>query len=97
MDPETLAEGRRGYRVVGRVQGVGFRWWTRRMAGQLGIGGWVRNEADGSVVVHAIGPSDALVRFAEALHVGPSGARVDRLESIPPAGELRTGDFRIES
>ena len=41
----------RGYSVNGRVQGVGFRWWTRRTADRLGIAGSVRNLPDGSVEV----------------------------------------------
>jgi acylphosphatase len=97
MESEAQKEGRCGYRVVGRVQGVGFRWWARRQARELGLGGWVRNEADGSVVVHAVGPTDALDRLAAALHEGPSAARVQRVEAIPPAGPLTPGDFRVET
>ena len=41
--------GVRGYRVRGRVQGVGFRWWARGVAQDLGLGGTVKNLADGSV------------------------------------------------
>jgi acylphosphatase len=89
-------ERRRAFRVVGRVQGVGFRWWTRRTAVELGVGGWVRNEGDGSVVVHAVGSADSLGRLEEALRRGPMGGRVDQLESIPPAGALEMGDFLIE-
>jgi acylphosphatase len=88
---------RRAYRVVGRVQGVGFRWWTRRTAGELGVGGWVRNERDGSVVVHAVGRSDAVDRLAAALLDGPPGARVDQREEITPSDDLTVGDFRIET
>jgi acylphosphatase len=89
--------GRRAYRVVGRVQGVGFRWWTRRTAAELGVGGWVRNEVDGSVVVHATGTPDALQRLEQALGRGPLGARVDRLERIAPDAGLQVGDFKIEA
>ena len=46
----------RRIRVEGRVQGVGFRHWTRSEAEALGLAGWVRNEADGSVLVLAAGP-----------------------------------------
>lgn len=90
-------EGQRAFRVIGRVQGVGFRWWTRRTATDLGLHGWVRNERDGSVVVHAGGPVEALARLEEALLRGPTAARVDRLESILPAGPIRAGEFRIDS
>lgn len=96
MERDTAESGLCAYRVVGRVQGVGFRWWTRAKARELGVGGTVRNEADGSVVVHAIGPLDALARFAEALRAGPASARVDRLEPIAPAEGMRVEDFRVE-
>jgi len=93
---EEVEEVRRAYRVIGRVQGVGFRWWTRRTATALGVYGWVRNEVDGSVVVHAGGPADAVGRLEEALLGGPPASRVDRLEPISPAGAFRSGEFRIE-
>lgn len=96
MDSKPGAYARRAYRVVGRVQGVGFRWWTRRTASDLGLGGWVRNEPDGSVVVHAIGAADVLDELEDMLRRGPSGALVDRVETIRPEGDVRAGDFRIE-
>jgi len=88
---------RRAYRVVGRVQGVGFRWWTRRTATALGLGGWARNEADGSVVVHASGSSEALDRLEEALGRGPVGGRVDRLEAISPEPGIPVDTFEIKA
>ncbi|MGD2047023.1 MAG: acylphosphatase [Gemmatimonadota bacterium] len=94
-DGEEMA--RRAFRVVGRVQGVGFRWWTRRTAQELGLGGWVRNEVDGSVVVHGVGSAGALERLAEALEDGPASARVDTVQEITPGGALVTGEFRIEA
>jgi DNA ligase D-like protein (predicted 3'-phosphoesterase) len=62
--------------VTGAVQGVGFRDATRREAGRLGALGWVRNEGDGSVVVHAEGPPDAVAALVELLRRGPRGADV---------------------
>lgn len=87
---------RRAYRVRGRVQGVGFRWWTERTATRLGLGGWVRNEVDGSVVVHVVGAADDVDRFRDALLGGPVGSRVDSREEIPPQGVLTPGSFRVE-
>ena len=67
-------------RIRGRVQGVGFRYWTVRQARMLGLRGWVRNRADGSVEALAAGPQPALDAFITACHSGPRGARVDSLD-----------------
>lgn len=82
-------------RVAGRVQGVGFRIWTRDEARRLGLSGWVRNEADGSVMVLAAGSSAALAALVDRLRKGPSGSHVDGLvsEEINPA--TIGGEFSI--
>jgi acylphosphatase len=67
-------------RVSGRVQGVFFRQTTQERARELGVMGWVRNEDDGSVLVHAEGPREAIEALAEFLQVGPEKARVDAAE-----------------
>ena len=74
---------RRGWRVEGRVQGVGFRWFVRERARGLGVAGWVRNEADGSVRVQARGTPEALARLEEAVGVGPPSAEVRTVEEVP--------------
>jgi hypothetical protein len=48
------------------------------------------------VVVHAIGAADVLDELEDMLRRGPSGADVDRVETIRPEGDVRAGDFRIE-
>lgn len=48
---------------VGEVQGVGFRWTARRIATDLGLSGWVRNEPDGSVSMELQGPGSYLGQF----------------------------------
>ena len=70
----------RAVRVVvsGRVQGVAFRAFVLRRAGELGVTGWVRNRADGAVEAEAYGREPVLLRFVEALRVGPGHARVER-------------------
>jgi acylphosphatase len=78
--------------VVGRVQGVGFRWWTQRQAEQLGLTGWVRNADDERAVeVLAEGGSQKLDAFEQRLRRGPHGARVERVEARrePASGEYR--------
>lgn len=85
-----------GFRVTGRVQGVGFRWWTRSRATRLGLSGTVRNEPDGSVVVHARGPDDAVQALREWLAHGPPGARVDDLADLPYSADgSDEGEFVI--
>ena len=76
-------------RVEGRVQGVFFRASTRDKARSLGLGGWVRNLADGSVEVYASGASADLAKLQAWLKQGPEQARVDslRVESRPYAPE----------
>ena len=69
--------------VRGRVQGVGFRWWTRSTASRLGLRGHVRNLADGSVEVVAAGTDDALEALRSALREGPPTAKVQSVEETP--------------
>lgn len=85
---------RRAWRVTGRVQGVGFRWWTVRSASQLGLRGTVRNCPDGSVEVRAGGEAESVRRFGNALRDGPRGARVDSVEPLPDPPSLPP-DFRV--
>ena len=68
-------------RVTGRVQGVWFRGWTEGEARRLGLRGWVRNEADGSVTALIAGPRAAVEAMVAALHDGPPAARVDAVET----------------
>jgi acylphosphatase len=85
----------RAYRVHGRVQGVGFRWWTRAVAVQLGLGGHVRNLSTGSVEVHAAGRLDLLEQFESQLAEGPQSARVTSVEDIQPDREMSHDSFDI--
>ena len=72
--------GRR-YVVKGRVQGVGFRYFVDDAARREGIRGFVRNLRDGCVEVVAEGDLETMLRFERALRRGPSGARVDEVET----------------
>jgi acylphosphatase len=82
QDAETKAAR---WLVSGRVQGVGFRWFVVRRAGELGLTGWVRNLPDGRVEVVAAGQPAALTAMELGLAEGPRAARVDHVEksSIP--------------
>jgi acylphosphatase len=66
--------------LSGRVQGVGFRWFTRQAARELGLTGRVRNLPDGSVEVEVAGGNESLEAFRERLRQGPRGSRVTGLE-----------------
>lgn len=85
---------RRAWLLSGRVQGVGFRWWTSRAAERLGLRGTVENRPDGRVEIHAEGRPAALSDLERRLEDGPAAARVDAVESIEPSRELPP-DFRI--
>ena len=65
----------------GRVQGVGFRVFVLRKARQLGLAGWVANEAGNTVHCVAEGPRDDLEALLGALNDGPSGAWVERVDA----------------
>ena len=63
-------------RVKGVVQGVGFRFYVRRVARDLGLVGYVRNSADGSVELEAEGEPSGVSALIDAVDKGPSGAFV---------------------
>lgn len=66
-------------RVTGRVQGVSFRWYAQEQARSLGVSGWVRNEPDGSVLLHAEGDDQAVDSLVEWCRQGPSMAKVSNV------------------
>jgi len=92
---EKRVEARR-FVVRGRVQGVGFRWFVEREAHVLGVSGWVRNNADGSVEVLAQGTRDQLLGLRSRLRQGPRAARVDDVEESEVGPVAGLTSFRIE-
>ncbi|SDB55967.1 acylphosphatase [Belnapia rosea] len=70
----------RHLRIEGRVQNVGYRAWMVREARRLGLSGWVRNRADGSVEAVVAGPEPAVQALLTACRRGPIAARVDHIE-----------------
>jgi acylphosphatase len=68
------------YRVFGIVQGVGFRYFTKTIAQELGIKGWVKNEIDGSVKIVACGDMETLKLFEKYIKKGPSLSKVTNIE-----------------
>jgi acylphosphatase len=65
--------------VHGYVQGVGFRWWTRSRALELGLSGYASNQVDGRVLVVAQGPRHACEKMLELLGAGRTPGRVDKV------------------
>lgn len=71
--------------ISGRVQNVGFRYNTRKMAEEFQIAGFVKNRPDGSVYAEAAGEEENLDQFILWCHKGPTWARVDevKIQDIP--------------
>ena len=86
----------RNVRVTGLVQGVFFRAWTQGQARELGISGWIRNCADGSVEAHLDGDEHAVTRMIERMRRGPSAARVDEL-TVEEAVSENSGRFELRT
>jgi acylphosphatase len=88
---EMGATGDKAVTVVirGYVQGVGFRAWVHHQAELHGLGGWVRNRADGTVEAVFSGPADLIDVMLGACQRGPRGSRVDAVE----IGDARPEDI----
>lgn len=82
--------------AVGRVQGVGYRYFVLREARDLGLVGWVANESDGSVSIVAEGSRPHLVEFVRRLEAGPPAASVRHVAIAwrPTSGRLDTFGMR---
>jgi acylphosphatase len=83
--------------VTGIVQGVNFRWFTKRHAANLGLVGYVRNRSDGSVEFVAEGPRAALENLLDLVRVGPPSAVVDNVDVqwSEPTGEYSYFEIRF--
>ena len=73
-------------KVYGKVQGVGFRFYTQKKARELNLNGFVQNKTDGSVYIEAEGDSDKIELFCIWCNEGPSWARVTKVtqQFMPP-------------
>ncbi|MDD3804256.1 MAG: acylphosphatase [bacterium] len=81
--------------VKGLVQGVGFRYYVRDEAKQLGISGWVKNLSNGDVLILAQGEESGIDEFIEKIKSGNSFARIEEVE-VKEAGEEMLNDFQIK-
>ncbi len=80
-------------RITGRVQGVGYRAWAIDTAARLGLRGWVRNRADGSVEVLAIGEDECGRGDDRGVSRGPFAARVGEI-AVDEAEDDGSDGFR---
>ena len=71
------------YRITGRVQGVGYRYFALREAQGLGVAGYAKNLPDGSVEVVAEGSDEAVLSFEVRLREGPAFSRVEIVDKAP--------------
>ena len=84
------------FRISGKVQGVGFRYFVRTAAQHLGLTGWVKNNSDGSVVGLAEGEHGLIVSFLKELKVGNRWSQVEGVENEPHSysGEYKSFEIR---
>lgn len=79
----------RHYTILGKVQGVGYRYYTQDIANSSRIKGWVRNQPDGSVECVAAGEPSDLEMFEKKIRKGPPLSRVVNMErKILQTGEI---------
>jgi acylphosphatase len=85
----------RRYVIRGRVQRVGFRYFTQKVASDEGLAGWVRNLPDGSVEATVTGDTAAVDRFERRIRQGPPGARVDDVDVDEGVAAAHDSGFQI--
>ena len=73
--------------IHGRVQGVGYRAYMRMEANRLGVTGWVRNRADGTVEATIHGTPEDVSKLLDWTRLGPPGARVTSVQVSEASGE----------
>jgi acylphosphatase len=83
--------------VIGRVQGVGYRYFVQRHAVLLSLTGWVRNLPEGNVEITAEGSSEAIDKLCGLLSLGPAGAIVIEVKQDRNEGSGEFNEFRIET
>jgi acylphosphatase len=88
---------KKGWKIKGIVQGVGFRFFALKKAKELSLKGYVKNLYDGSVEVCAYGEKSAIEKLEQDLYIGPPAAAVYAVESFEPSQKLEEMDgFEIQ-
>jgi acylphosphatase len=96
-DMKKEAPQARRFFVSGRVQGVGYRFFAQRAAGELRLSGYVRNRHDGRVEVFAMGSAQNLRLLGKELEKGPMMAHVTEINEEPATVDTRYSDnFTVE-
>ena len=67
--------------IIGKVQGVSYRYSTKKRAQELGLNGWVKNRADGTVYAEIEGEEEALQAMIDWCRQGPALARVESVKA----------------
>jgi acylphosphatase len=81
----------RRLRITGKVQNVFYRDWFTEQARSLGLDGWVRNRADGSVEAVVQGSSEMVETIVERAHHGSPASRVENVEVSEAPHEIVEG------
>ena len=79
---EAPSQQERHLLIEGRVQGVGFRWFTRERARRRGLSGWVQNRPDGMVEIRVCGLVSVIEEFAVDLSRGPKDSNVTAVRTL---------------
>jgi acylphosphatase len=83
-------------KIKGRVQGVGFRYYTQKQAAMLDLSGWVKNTASGGVEVVVQGEKEVLDTFVDYLRIGPTPSWVSDLHVVEMPVTRQYPDFKVK-
>lgn len=81
--------------ISGRVQGVGFRWFVKRIGERLGLDGYVRNLFDGQVEALAEGPEDMVAKFRKEITLGPGFSVVTEVKEYEVEPKRDRSGFNV--
>ncbi|MCD6353924.1 MAG: acylphosphatase [Prolixibacteraceae bacterium] len=83
-------------KITGRVQGVGFRYFSQQKATGLDLKGWVKNTVDGAVLVSAQGSETDIDTFVDYLRIGPTLSRVKKISKVKMKKLSNFNNFSIK-
>ena len=96
MDQSEEVTKRAHIYIEGRVQGVDFRYFTKKSAQQMGLNGWVKNRSDGRVEAVFQGPKKQVMQMVEKCEEGPGSARVENIDLKWEEANHKTDSFKIK-